>query len=74
VEDNILLLRALKHENRKAKVVVMAFDKLEAIILYEEHADYVVLPHLAGGRQLAKLLEKDLNDISNLKAKDQQYL
>jgi Kef-type K+ transport system membrane component KefB len=74
VEDNILLLRALKHENRKAKVVVMAFDKLEAKILYEEHADYVVLPHLAGGRQLAKLLEKDLSDISNLKAKDQQYL
>jgi len=74
VEDNILLLRALRHENRKAKVVVMAFDKLEAKILYKEHADYVVLPHLAGGRQLAKLLEKDLSDISNLKAKDQQYL
>jgi|WetSurMetagenome_2_1015567.scaffolds.fasta_scaffold00374_18 Kef-type K+ transport system membrane component KefB len=74
VEDNILLLRALKHENRKAKVVVMAYDKHEARELYKEGADYVVLPHLAGGRQLAKILGKDLEGISSLKLKDQRYL
>lgn len=74
VEDNILLLRALKHENRKAKVVVMAYDKYEARELYGEGADYVVLPHLAGGRQLAKILGKDLEGISSLKLKDQRYL
>ena len=74
IEDNVLLLRELKHENKKAKVIVMAFDKLEARILYKEGADYVVLPHLAGGRQLVKILENDLENLSELKAKDQRYL
>jgi Kef-type K+ transport system membrane component KefB len=74
LEDNVLLLRALRHENRKAKVVVMAFDKLEARELYKEGADYVVLPHLAGGRQLAKIIEKDFDGIANLREKDQRYL
>jgi len=74
LEDNALLLRALNHENRRAKVIVMAFDKMEARELYKEGADYVVLPHLAGGRELAKILDRDLSDISDLRIKDRQYL
>ncbi len=74
-EDNILLLRELKHENRKAKIVVMALDSHDAKLLYKAGADYVILPHLAGGRQIAKILsEKSLNDIDKLKQKDLEYL
>ena len=75
LEDNLLLLKELKHENRKAKIVVMALDSRDARILYKEGADYVILPHLAGGRQIAKIiLENHLDKIENLKQKDAKYL
>jgi len=74
VEDNILLLRELKFKKSQAIVIVTALDIEDAKVLYKEKADYVVLPHLAGGRQLAKILEKDLGGLDGLKAKDQRYL
>jgi Trk K+ transport system NAD-binding subunit len=75
IEDNLLLLKELKHENRKAKIVVMALDFRDAKTLYKEGADYVVLPHLAGGRQIAKIIsENHLDNIESLKQKDQKYL
>ena len=75
VEDNILLLTELKHENRRAKVVMMALDSRDAKTLYKEGADYVVLPHLAGGRQVAQIIMDDHMDrIENLRKKDEEYL
>jgi len=74
IEDNLLLLKELKHENRKAKIVVMALDFRDAKTLYKEGADYVILPHLAGGRQIAKIIsENNLDNIEKLKLKDQKY-
>lgn len=74
VEDNLLLVRDLKYKKSKAIIIVTALDSHDAKVLYNEQADYVVLPHLAGGRQLAKILDKDLNGLDDLKAKDQRYL
>jgi len=75
LEDNLLILKELKHENRRAKVVVMAFDTAEAKTLYKAGADYVVLPHLAGGRQIAKLIaENHLDKVESLKKKDLEYI
>ncbi len=74
-EDNILLLKELKHENRKAKIVMMALDSHDAKLLYKEGADYVILPHLAGGRQIAEIiLNNHLDRIEKLKANDIKYL
>lgn len=74
VEDNLLLIRELKYKKSNAIIIVTALDSIDARILYSAKADYVVLPHLAGGRQLAKLLENDLENLASLKEKDQQYL
>lgn len=71
-EDNLLLIEGLNHSNRKAKIVVMALEIEDAKMLYKAGADYVVLPHLAGGRHLAKILvdKKHLELIEEYKAKD----
>lgn len=61
LEDNLLLIEGLKHSNKKARVVVMAFENDEAKQLYKVGADYVVLPHLVGGHHLAKILIHDDN-------------
>ncbi|MEK9178220.1 MAG: cation:proton antiporter, partial [Patescibacteria group bacterium] len=49
LEDNIALLRSLKRLKNKPTVVVLALEKEEARELYDEGADYVVLPHVIGG-------------------------
>ena len=75
LEDNLILLKELKQENRHAKVVMMAFDSKDAKTLYQEGADYVILPHLAGGRQIAKILsEGRLGELEEFKNKDLKYL
>lgn len=75
VEDNVMLLKGLKHENRRAKVVMMALDSRDAKTLYKDGADYVILPHLAGGRQIAEIiLDNNFDKIEKLKQKDLRYL
>lgn len=75
IEDNLLLLRKHKYEKEKAKIVVMALDSTDARILYREGADYVILPHLAGGRQIAKILkDNQLEEIFKLRTMDMAYL
>jgi Kef-type K+ transport system membrane component KefB/voltage-gated potassium channel Kch len=77
IEDNLLLIKGLNKANRRAKIVVMSLEAQDTKELYDAGADYVVMPHLAGGRHLAKILidkkhmeliekykEKDLSDIS----------
>lgn len=71
LEDNILLIKGVKNVNKDAKIIVEAYDMDEARSLYREGADYVVLPFLAGGRHVAKILkEKNLDEMTTYKSKD----
>lgn len=76
LEDNLLLIEGLNHTNKHAKIVVMAYEAQDAKVLYKAGADYVVLPHLAGGHHLAKILvdNKHLEMIEKYKARDLEYL
>lgn len=76
LEDNLLLIEGLNHTNRRARVVVIAFESEDAKSLYKAGADYVVLPHLAGGHHLAKILVNDdeLQMIEKYKKSDLTYL
>lgn len=71
-EDNILLLEAVGKLNKKPRVLVAAFEKLDAKELYNKGADYVVLPHMAGGHHLAKIITEDKQSdlIKKYKEKD----
>lgn len=74
-EDNLILIKGLNHSNRQAKIIVMAQEAADAKDLYKAGADYVVLPHLSGGRHVAKILKDNkLDEISSFKAKDLDYL
>lgn len=76
LEDNLLLIQGLLHLNKRAKIVVIAIEAEDAKQLYKAGADYVVLPHLAGGHHLAKILltHDDLEMIERYKKKDLEYL
>lgn len=56
--DNLILLKELR-KNKKAKVVVIGASSQDAKELYASGADYVVVPHLLGGKHLAKMIKDD---------------
>ena len=76
MEDNLLLLQSLKRLKKKPKVVMLALEKFEAKILYENGADYVVVPHIAGGHHLAKILvdQNHMELIEKYRIKEEKYL
>ena len=70
--ESVHLLGRMKARNPKAKVILTAGTEFEAVSLYERGADYVILPHFAGGLQLGRLLEEDktLRTLSKLREQD----
>lgn len=75
LENNIFLIKAAHAAKKRVKVIVMAYDIEEAKKLYEEGADYVVLPHIAGGRQIARTVKtEEFERLDELKEKDKEYL
>ncbi len=72
LEDNLLIIESLQHSNKKAKFIAMAYEAYDAKTLYVNGADYVIMPHLAGGRHLAKILldKNHLKLIEDYKLKD----
>ena len=55
---------------------MLALEKFEAKILYENGADYVVVPHIAGGHHLAKILvdQNHMELIEKYRIKEEKYL
>ncbi len=72
--DNIKILSRLKKLNSKAIAIGRANDIDDAMEIYEKsNADYVLLPHYAGGEQLSIMLEDDEFNINKfLKRKQEQ--
>lgn len=57
VASNLLLLKRLKEENKKAIVVIVSYDLNEAFTLYENGATYVLMPHYLGGLHIGTMIE-----------------
>lgn len=55
---NLLLVKTIRERNKNAVVILTARHISDALILYEEGADYVILPHFLGGLYTAQLIEK----------------
>lgn len=71
IEDNLLLIKKMNKDNRRALIIVVAYEKEDAKELYKAGADYVVMPHLAGGMHLAKIIkERNLDHLDRYKNKD----
>jgi Kef-type K+ transport system membrane component KefB len=58
VETNLFLLSKIRRQNEDAIVILMAHSAEEALLLYKNTADYVILPHFLGGSYATLLLDK----------------
>lgn len=62
LNDSIHIIKKVKRENPKAIVFVTASIIEEALRLYREGADYVVLPHFLGGEKVSSFIEETAGD------------
>jgi len=56
-EVNLLLLNKIRRTNEHSVVILTAHQIRDAFDLYEDGADYVILPHFLGGEYTAALIE-----------------
>lgn len=77
LETNRYLTRKLRKESPQGIAIVMAHAADEALLLYEDGADYVILPHFLGGNYAALLLDRfglDRGEFSQEKTKHLSHL
>lgn len=74
-EDNLVLLKSIR-PIKGPKIVVAAFEKSDARDFYREGADYVIMPHFAGGHHLAKMLSEEdhLDQLEKYAEKEKSYI
>ncbi|MBU1604592.1 MAG: cation:proton antiporter [Nanoarchaeota archaeon] len=61
-----LLIKKVKEKNLHALIIVTTLRIEDALEMYEEGADYVIVPHILGGHQVNILLESISDDIDKL--------
>ncbi|MCL4405481.1 MAG: cation:proton antiporter [Patescibacteria group bacterium] len=61
LRDNEAILNAVRRENSSARVILTADDENSGRKLYSMGADYVIMPHLIGGEELARFILRDRN-------------
>jgi len=76
LKDNLDLIRRLKRKNVSAKIIVRAENKREALELYDEGADYVLLPHFVSGQYLGSIIDPEfkLDRLKELREIDLEFL
>jgi Kef-type K+ transport system membrane component KefB len=74
--DNVDLIRRVKRIGDEIKIIVRAENKKEALQLYKEGVDYVLLPHFVSGQYLGSLIdpEFDLSRLDELREIDLKLL
>ncbi len=63
LEDNLVLISKSKIKNSQAPILVTASYAEDEEELYRAGADYVILPHLLGGKHIAHLLSEHASDL-----------
>ncbi len=73
--DNIHIIKFVQHLSKRPKVIVVAYDTDEARAYYAAGADYVVMPHIASGKQIARALKSEETEkLEELREKEKVYL
>ncbi len=75
-DDNNHLLQNVKKLKKRPPVIVRAEDRRDALHLYREGADYVIIPHFTSGQFLGKALASHpiAQTLRDLKGHDQKLL
>lgn len=67
LNDGVLLLKKIRKENSKAKVILTAQTNEDALELYEQGADYVMLPRFTAGEVVSNIIKKEDSALKEVK-------
>ena len=65
-EINTVLLATIREKNKKNNVILTSNNIDDALDLYKQGADYVILPHFLGGNYVSTLIENNYEDFSEI--------
>ncbi|PIZ50464.1 hypothetical protein COY27_07055 [Candidatus Woesearchaeota archaeon CG_4_10_14_0_2_um_filter_33_13] len=74
IDDNLHLIRKLRNVNHKAKIFVTANEIEDALKLYKNGADYVILPHFLGGEHVGNIIEQHRSKKIDLKQEKEDHI
>ena len=74
VKDNLLLVKKTREMNKKAKLIITANNIEEAMQLYKEGADYVVLPYFLGGEHASEMIYRIRTNKTDIKEERRKHL
>ncbi len=76
LEDNLTLVKKIKAINRNIKIISRAENENEALTLYGEGVDYILLPHFLSGKYLGRIIDPELklDNIADLRKKEIKML
>ncbi len=77
LETNLILIDHIKQANPEGIIIATSFNVEDAIKLYEEGANYVIIPHFLGGHRTATMLEEygfDIEKFLRYKVEHVEYL
>lgn len=76
LRDNEAILHAVRMENASARVILTADDEPSGKKLYSMGADYVIMPHLIGGEELARFIlrDRDFEKLDEIKRNHLDFL
>ncbi|MBU0627413.1 NAD-binding protein [Patescibacteria group bacterium] len=69
-EENMIILKTLKYHHPSLIVILVSHHVEESIKLYEEGADYVIMPHFLGAYHASLMLEEygfDIEKFSHIR-------
>lgn len=73
-EDNQILIKAAKASKFAGPIIVTTYWAKDAVKLYEAGADFVLVPELAGGDKVIRVLQDSWEDLSQLKQEKPKFL
>jgi len=65
-QETTLLMTKVREVNKDARIIVTAYSVEDALEYYGKGADYVIVPHILGGKHAGILLETISTDIDKL--------
>jgi Kef-type K+ transport system membrane component KefB len=74
LDTNLFLLNKLRRRNKNAMFISMAQTPDDAMVLYHDGADYVILPHYLGGNYAALVLDKYGFDVDRLGQEREKHM
>lgn len=73
LHDNLAILESIKKQGLRIRTIITGQNEQDAVTLYKNNVDYVLLPHYVGSQHLSKILEEK-NTFSRLSRLRQTHL